>query len=125
MTGRELRPFVVDEFAAVLLHELIRDEMDSLRVELHEYRDKGDGLSWARLKLTIESLHSVWWMLDWQLRGMGDPSSETLEWYMADVVRTAERMPRSKANAAVVQRRKELRARVAAARKAARAKRKG
>lgn len=129
MTGRWLQPLTLDEFAAIQLHDILNDEMESLRVELHEHRDNGDGLAWARVKLSIGDLHAVWLSLDRQLRDLGNPPSDTFEAYMLEVKRWSERMPRSKANAAAhsaaTRKRQELRARVLAARVAYRAKGKG
>ena len=99
MSGRHLGPLWLDEFTAGHLQDLLHDELESLREQLHEQRDKAHRLDWARMKLRIQGLHEFHNSIASYLREPGEPPDDVVESFKAEVQRWSHEMPRSKANA--------------------------
>lgn len=124
MSGRQLGPLWISEFTAGYLEDLLHDELETLKEQLNEHRDNGNGMAWAHVKIQASDIHSLWCDLRYRREELGAPLPEHVESLQDDVKRWSHSMPRSNANSEAWRAKKQLdrerRANLAVARKEAR-----
>jgi hypothetical protein len=119
MYGRDLPPLHLREFDAEVLIEAIEHHLGRLKRTMNEARDRADREGWALAERRRWALHGIWSRVDFELRQLGPMPPEDRE-SLDDTIRSFGRgMPRSAANAAVLQAETVARREAEAARKAA------